>query len=143
MASEGSRSRGQDDLTHKLQDINKRANELRQLIRSGGWDIRNHAEPSAEILDKVMKLQFETFSYMSNNIKGQKPSTQRSGAIIKSLSDRLKGKDGRVRGNLMGKRVNFSARSVITPDAIMDVDQIGEQTPPSLRRSTAPTCAVC
>ena len=38
---------------------------------------------------------------------------------------RLKGKEGRVRGNLMGKRVNFSARSVITPDPLMDVDQVG------------------
>jgi DNA-directed RNA polymerase II subunit RPB1 len=34
-------------------------------------------------------------------------------------------KTGRVRGNLMGKRVDFSARSVITPDANIDVDELG------------------
>ena len=44
---------------------------------------------------------------------------------LQSLTDRLRGKDGRIRGNLMGKRVDFSARSVITPDAVMDVDQVG------------------
>ena len=62
---------------------------------------------------------------MNNNIRGQKQSTQRSGAPTKSITDRLRGKDGRIRGNLMGKRVDFSARSVITPDAVMDVDQVG------------------
>ena len=39
--------------------------------------------------------------------------------------ERLKGKDGRVRGNLIGKRVNFSARTVITPDPLIDVDEVG------------------
>jgi DNA-directed RNA polymerase II subunit RPB1 len=39
--------------------------------------------------------------------------------------ERLKGKDGRVRGNLIGKRVNFSARTVITPDPSIDVDEVG------------------
>lgn len=38
---------------------------------------------------------------------------------------RLQGKEGRIRGNLMGKRVDFSARSVITPDALTDVDEVG------------------
>lgn len=115
MASEGSRSRGQDDLTHKLQDINKRSIELRLLV---GEDYRNIAI-TPDILEKINRLQFEVFTYMNNNIRGQKQSTQRSGAPTKSIIDRIKGKDGRIRGNLMGKRVDFSARSVITPDACM------------------------
>lgn len=78
-----------------------------------------------EMLEKINKLQFEVFTYMNNNIRGQKQSTQRSGAPTKSIIDRLKGKDGRIRGNLMGKRVDFSARSVITPDPVMDIDQVG------------------
>lgn len=41
-------------------------------------------------------------------------SNQKSGRPIKSISERLKGKSGRIRGNLMGKRVDFSARTVIT-----------------------------
>jgi DNA-directed RNA polymerase II subunit RPB1 len=37
----------------------------------------------------------------------------------------LVGKKGRLRENLMGKRVDFSARSVITPDPILQLDQLG------------------
>jgi len=122
MASEGSRSRGQDDLTHKLQDINKRSIELFNFMEEKHW---TDVEVTPEMAEKINKLQFEVFTYMNNNIRGQKQSTQRSGAPTKSLTDRLRGKDGRIRGNLMGKRVDFSARSVITPDAVMDVDQVG------------------
>lgn len=44
---------------------------------------------------------------------------------IKSIRERLKGKEGRLRGNLMGKRVDFSARTVITPDPNLHLDQLG------------------
>ena len=50
---------------------------------------------------------------------------QKSGRPLKSLKQRLKGKEGRVRGNLMGKRVDFSARTVITPDPNLQIDQVG------------------
>lgn len=122
MASEGSRARGQDDITHKLQDINKRSIEIRGMLAQD--NIAIDSLPN-EILEKWGKLQIEVYSYVSNNIRGQKTTAQRNMGVTKSIVDRLKGKDGRVRGNLMGKRVNFSARSVITPDPIMDVDQVG------------------
>lgn len=92
---EGSRSRGQDDLTHKLQDINKRSIELSNFTEGKHW---SEYEISLEIMEKLNKLQFEVFTYMNNNIRGQKQSTQRSGAPTKSLTDRLRGKDGRIRG---------------------------------------------
>jgi len=41
------------------------------------------------------------------------------------IRSRLKGKEGRLRGNLMGKRVDFSARTVITPDPNLMLDQLG------------------
>jgi DNA-directed RNA polymerase II subunit RPB1 len=41
------------------------------------------------------------------------------------VKQRLKGKEGRVRGNLMGKRVDFSARTVITPDPNLQIKQVG------------------
>ena len=44
---------------------------------------------------------------------------------MKSIKQRLKSKEGRLRGNLMGKRVDFSARAVITPDPNLDIDQVG------------------
>jgi DNA-directed RNA polymerase II subunit RPB1 len=52
----------------------------------------------------------------SNPNPEQEPATTRTGRPLKSISQRLKGKEGRIRGNLMGKRVDFSARTVITPD---------------------------
>ena len=48
-----------------------------------------------------------------------------SGRAIKCIRSRLKSKEGRIRGNLMGKRVDFSARTVITPDPILQLDQLG------------------
>ena len=54
-----------------------------------------------------------------------RPITQRSGRALKSISERHKGKTGRVRGNLMGKRVDYSARSVITPDPELSITEIG------------------
>ena len=42
-----------------------------------------------------------------------------------SISQRLKGKSGRVRGNLMGKRVDFSARTVISGDPNIAIDELG------------------
>lgn len=50
---------------------------------------------------------------------------QKSGRPLKSIKQRLKGKEGRIRGNLMGKRVDFSARTVITPDPNLRIDQVG------------------
>lgn len=44
---------------------------------------------------------------------------------VKCVKARLKGKEGRVRQNIMGKRVDFSARSVISGDANLELDQLG------------------
>jgi len=121
MQSEGSRSRGQNDLTLKLQDINKKCIELRSIIEMCWTKVKM----TNELSEKLAKLQFEVFTLVNNSVRGQKQSTQRSGAPIKSLIDRLKGKDGRIRGNLMGKRVDFSSRSVISPCPYMDIDCVG------------------
>lgn len=71
---------------------------------------------------------------MDNDIAGMPQDTQRkSGRPIKSIRARLKGKEGRLRGNLMGKRVDFSARTVITGDPNLDLDQVG--VPKSIARN--------
>ena len=62
-------------------------------------------------------LQYYVATLMDNEIAGQPVHKQKSGRPLKAIRSRLKGKEGRIRGNLMGKRVDFSARSVITPDA--------------------------
>src|SRR5690606_286987 len=62
---------------------------------------------------------------MNNKIKGINSCTNRSGRVLKGISQRLKGKEGRIRGNIMGKRVDFSARSVITVDTTLSIDELG------------------
>jgi DNA-directed RNA polymerase II subunit RPB1 len=109
--------RMEDDLTHKLIDIVRNNQRLRDKIDKGD---------SADIIGKYTDiLQFDVATYVDNDIKGLPPAAQRSGRPLKTLKSRLGAKTGRVRGNLMGKRVDFSARSVITPDANIDVDELG------------------
>ena len=62
---------------------------------------------------------------VDNRMPGMLPIKQRSGRPLKSIKERLIGKQGRVRGNLMGKRVDFSARTVITADANIALDELG------------------
>jgi len=51
--------------------------------------------------------------------------TNKPGVTSRNLAQRFQGKEGRLRGNLAGKRVDFSARTVITPGTDLDVDEIG------------------
>ena len=64
-------------------------------------------------------------TYLDNEVAGCPPARHRSGRPLKTLSQRLKGKDGRFRGSLSGKRVNFSSRTVISPDPNLSVSQVG------------------
>lgn len=109
--------RMEDDLTHKLIDIVRDNQRLREKI---------DRSESAEVIEKYTAMvQYHVATYVDNDIKGLPPAAQRSGRPLKTLKSRMGAKAGRVRGNLMGKRVDFSARSVITPDANIDVDQLG------------------
>jgi len=103
-----SSARSSDDLTYKLADIVKANQALRTQELQGAAE---HI-----LLDYTRLLQWHVATLMDNEISGQPQSFQRSGKPIKSIRQRIVGKGGRVRGNLMGKRVDFSARSVITPD---------------------------
>jgi DNA-directed RNA polymerase II subunit RPB1 len=62
---------------------------------------------------------------MDNDIAGIPQALQKSGRLVKAIQARLKGKEGRIRGNLMGKRVDFSARTVITGDPNLELDEVG------------------
>ena len=72
-------------------------------------------------------IQHAVVTLMDNTRPGIARATVglRGGRALKSISQRLKGKHGRIRGNLMGKRVDFSARSVITGDALIDIEELG------------------
>ena len=116
MVSEGSRARGQDDLTMRIVEIIKQNEILKRALENEIADDK--------IRDIYDKLNTDVATYMHNTPRGR-VATQRSGVPTKCLFSRLKGKQGRFRMNLMGKRVNFSGRSVISPDPTLDVDEIG------------------
>ncbi len=109
--------RSEDDLTHKLCDIVKSNKALQARVEKGA------TKEQIDIASQV--LQYHVATFIDNQIPGINPAQQRTGRLIKSLSERLKGKEGRIRGNLMGKRVDFSARSVITPDPNISIDELG------------------
>ncbi|EDV95382.1 DNA-directed RNA polymerase II subunit RPB1 [Drosophila grimshawi] len=110
-------AKNQDDLTHKLADIIKANNELRKNEGSGA---------AAHVIQENIKmLQFHVATLVDNDMPGMPRAMQKSGKPLKAIKARLKGKEGRIRGNLMGKRVDFSARTVITPDPNLRIDQVG------------------
>lgn len=109
--------RCEDDLTHKINDILKSNLSLQMALDNNSLP---HVIEQHENL-----LQYNVATFFDNNISGQKPSQQRSGKPLKTITQRLTGKDGRIRGNLMGKRVDFSARTVITADPNISIDEVG------------------
>lgn len=118
-------SRSEDDLTYKLADIIKANVNLRKHESDGA--------PAHIVAEYEQLLQFHIATYMDNNLPGMPQALQRSGRPLKSIKARLKGKEGRIRGNLMGKRVDFSARTVITPDPNLSLDEVG--VPRSIART--------
>ncbi|CAF1066419.1 unnamed protein product [Adineta steineri] len=110
-------SHSQDDLTYNLANIIKANNILRQ---------DEQIEVSSHIVDEHLQyLQYSCATLINNDLPGMPQSCQKNGRPLKTLSARLKGKEGRIRGNLMGKRVDFSARTVITGDPNIAIDQVG------------------
>ena len=119
MFSESSRTRGQDDLTHKLHEILKTIHQHKDVV--------DDTTSSANDLKLVEEnLQTLVATYMNNEYAGANIQVKkRSGLPEKCIVKRFRGKKGRFRGNMMGKRVDFSSRTVISPDCNMDVDEIG------------------
>jgi DNA-directed RNA polymerase subunit A' len=109
--------RSEDDLTHKLVDI-IRINQRFQENREAG-------APQLIIEDLWELLQYHVTTFLDNTVSGVPPARHRSGRPLKTLSQRLKGKEGRFRGSLSGKRVNFSARTVISPDPNLSINDVG------------------
>jgi DNA-directed RNA polymerase II subunit RPB1 len=109
--------RSEDDLTHKLFEIIKNDKMLAAKIE-------NNASKNV-IDDLTMVLQYHIATLVDNQIPGVAPSAQRSGRPLKSIQQRLGAKEGRIRYNIQGKRVEFSARSVITPDPNLSIGEIG------------------
>ena len=109
--------RSEDDLTHKLVEIMRINQRLEQDIDAGAPQI---------IIDDLWELlQYHVTTYFNNETPGVPVARHRSTRPLKTLAQRLKGKEGRLRYNLSGKRVNFSARTVISSDSSLTVNQVG------------------
>ena len=116
-----------DDLTVALNtNIVKMNNELEGMIK----EKRENNKTEEEILnDREIKVRWDALQncinqYINNEAMVQKLN-QKNGRPMKSITERIKTKKGIVRNNLEGKRVNESARSVVTCDPDLDIDQVG------------------
>jgi len=109
--------RSEDDLTHKMVDIIRVNQRLKESKEAG--------TPPLIVQDLVDLLQYHTTTYFDNEVSGIPQAHHRSGRPLKTLTQRLKGKEGRFRGSLSGKRVDFSSRTVISPDPNLDLAEVG------------------
>ena len=109
--------RSEDDLTHKLSDVVRVNQRLLENVNAGA--------PEIIVEDLWDLLQYHITTYFNNNIAGVPPARHRTRRQLKTLAQRLKGKQGIFRQNLSGKRVNFCARSVISPDCHIDINEVG------------------
>ena len=112
--------RSEDDLTHKLFEIIKTNKMLLAKMDAEG------SKANKGYIDELTNvLQYHIATLVDNQIPGVAPSAQRGGRPLKSIQQRLGSKEGRIRYNLQGKRVEFSARSVITPDPNISIAELG------------------
>jgi len=109
--------RSEDDLSHILISIIKTNKILQEKIAN--------KSPTNVIDDWCSVLQYYIATQIDNKIPGVLATAQRSGRPLKSIKDRLNGKGGRMRSNLMAKRVDYSARSVITADPNISIRELG------------------
>ena len=109
--------RSEDDLTHKLGDIVRSNQRL--------WENLNAGAPEVIIEDLWDLLQYHITTFFDNTIAQIPPARHRSGQPLETITERIKGKEGRIRHNLAGKRVNFSSRTVISPDPFIGLNEVG------------------
>ena len=109
--------RSEDDLTFALVHIVKWNNKVKTILQTN--------KEFKHINGYISCLQYYVATYIDNQISNIPSHLQRSGRPLKALFQRLKAKEGRIRGNIMGKRVDYSARSVISVDPNIRIDQWG------------------
>ncbi|MBS3085033.1 DNA-directed RNA polymerase subunit A' [Candidatus Pacearchaeota archaeon] len=109
--------RSEDDLTHKLSDIIRANQRL--------WENLNAGAPEVIIEDLWDLLQYHITTFFDNTVARVPPARHRSGQPLKTITERIKGKEGRIRKNIAGKRVNYSGRTVISPDPDIKINEVG------------------
>jgi DNA-directed RNA polymerase beta' subunit len=109
-------SKQEDDLTYKYANIITSSDAYKKV--ASGRSLR----ASKESLERA--LQYHVATLIDNQLPSLQADTHRAGRALKTLRERIVGKEGRVRGNLMGKRVDFSGRSVITGDPNISISEV-------------------
>jgi len=109
--------RSEDDLTHKLSDIIRANQRL--------WENLNAGAPEVIIEDLWDLLQYHVTTFFDNTVARVPPARHRSGQPLKTITERIKGKEGRIRKNIAGKRVNYSGRTVVSPDPNLKINEVG------------------
>jgi DNA-directed RNA polymerase II subunit RPB1 len=112
----------EDSLTLKIADIINSNKRVRAQIDKE--KISNEPSTYNQVISNLLQYHIITF-FDNESISQPKSEFKTGGKPTKSISERIKGKGGRVRSNLMGKRVDFSARSVITSDPYINIDEVG------------------
>ncbi|KAK5168211.1 DNA-directed RNA polymerase III subunit C1 (rpo31) [Saxophila tyrrhenica] len=105
----------EDDITNKLGDIIQMNNLVQATLLKG--------QPLNKVMELWEFLQVQIAMYIDGNIPGL-GQDQYSSRSLRGFCQRLKGKQGRFRGNLSGKRVDFSGRTVISPDPNLGIDEV-------------------
>ncbi|KAL3989412.1 RNA polymerase Rpb1 domain 5 family protein [Acanthocheilonema viteae] len=106
----------EDDITMKLSEI--------MLINDVIEKHKKEGSPTKTISETWDHLQVQCALYINSELSGLPPDMQPKRAT-RGFTQRLKGKQGRFRGNLSGKRVDFSGRTVISPDPNLRIDEVG------------------
>lgn len=107
-----------DDLTNQLIEIVKQNNILKPTD-----DVIFDAKREAKRQKALQSLKFRVLTFFNNSQGKAKHPT--NGRPIKGLKERMTGKEGQIRNNLMGKRVEFSGRTVIGPDPNLKFGEMG------------------
>ena len=104
----------EDDITSKISDITNINTLLAEGLATG--------QPVATLMEQWDFLQLQVAMVINSEVPGISP--QGYVPSIRGFCQRLKGKQGRFRGNLSGKRVDFSGRTVISPDPNLGIDEV-------------------
>lgn len=104
----------EDDLTQSLSSI----------VKTNIWLLKNNSDDNPYVDTHLQLLQYYVATYI-NNETSLVPKSETKGKVTKSLTSRFKGKHARFRGNLMGKRVDVSGRTVISSDPTISINELG------------------
>ena len=119
--------RAEDDLTSKFADIIKSTISLKREIEKS---LKKNTDAEREASNRLIEgarssVQYHIATLVDNESKNIPVSTRRSGQPLKMIRQRIRSKDGRIRSNIMGKRVDFSGRTVVDVDPNISIDEYG------------------